>query len=489
MSRWAVLVVSPQRITPVELPTTRPLVVGRGRAAGLELSDPTVDERHLTLRVVNERPLLDPLGGTSGVLVNDVPCEAPMALGPGDEIALGASRLVVMPWRESAEARLRLCSEDELTARLGEEVPRALGAGRSLALVLISTAGLNVPARQALARRVVEAVRSAGAVATWGEVADDLLGGLIPELPPEALDGVLKALPEVAGPRARTVSAVAGAHGRTGEALLEWAFCQLLGLPLVPDDATVADPVMLRLHGLADELSRRGGLTVIGGPPGSGRSTLARAVARARGRPIVEFEGASRASSGRGHDTVLVRDEELEPAGLEVLQELARERRRLVVLVTATLARVSSMASQLVELPRLADRPTDVEALAEAFLRETRAALSRPRLSLGADARELLLRYPWPGEVPELRTVIMRSARASVRDELGTDALPQRLASPQHASNLRGALAAAERDLLLEALARTRWNVTAAASRLGLPRRTVVYRMARLGLRRPARHR
>jgi transcriptional regulator with GAF, ATPase, and Fis domain len=46
---------------------------------------------------------------------------------------------------------------------------------------------------------------------------------------------------------------------------------------------------------------------------------------------------------------------------------------------------------------------------------------------------------------------------------------------------------AAERELLLEALARTRWNVTAAASRLGVPRRTVVYRMGKLGLKRPAR--
>ncbi|MHB8879312.1 MAG: helix-turn-helix domain-containing protein, partial [Myxococcaceae bacterium] len=33
----------------------------------------------------------------------------------------------------------------------------------------------------------------------------------------------------------------------------------------------------------------------------------------------------------------------------------------------------------------------------------------------------------------------------------------------------------------------TGWNVTAAAKNLGLPRRTVVYRMARLGLRRPTR--
>jgi len=113
--------------------------------------------------------------------------------------------------------------------------------------------------------------------------------------------------------------------------------------------------------------------------------------------------------------------------------------------------------------------------------------LSRPRLSLGADARRLLAAYAWPGQVTELRTVMLRAVRAAVRDEIGSDALPTRLSAAGPRSNLRGALKEAERDLLLEALARTRWNVTAAATRLGLPRRTVVYRMARLGLRRPAR--
>ena len=67
------------------------------------------------------------------------------------------------------------------------------------------------------------------------------------------------------------------------------------------------------------------------------------------------------------------------------------------------------------------------------------------------------------------------------------DALPERLTHEAPAESLRGALKATERELLLEALGRTRWNVTAAATRLGLPRRTVVYRMSRLGLKRPAR--
>ena len=51
--------------------------------------------------------------------------------------------------------------------------------------------------------------------------------------------------------------------------------------------------------------------------------------------------------------------------------------------------------------------------------------------------------------------------------------------------DLRSSLKAAEKDALLKVLARTSWNVSQAAKELGLPRRTVVYRMSRLGLRRP----
>jgi transcriptional regulator of acetoin/glycerol metabolism len=42
-------------------------------------------------------------------------------------------------------------------------------------------------------------------------------------------------------------------------------------------------------------------------------------------------------------------------------------------------------------------------------------------------------------------------------------------------------------ELTFDTLSRTRWNVTAAATRLGIPRRTIVHRMAKLGLKRPAR--
>ena len=59
MSRWAVLVVSQQRVAPIDLPTAKPLIVGRARGAGLELKDPRVDERHLSIRIVDDRDVSD----------------------------------------------------------------------------------------------------------------------------------------------------------------------------------------------------------------------------------------------------------------------------------------------------------------------------------------------------------------------------------------------------------------------------------------------
>src|SRR5262249_41962902 len=94
----------------------------------------------------------------------------------------------------------------------------------------------------------------------------------------------------------------------------------------------------------------------------------------------------------------------------------------------------------------------------------------------------------------EQKNAVERASLIAEADEIRLDALPAALgeerggdrAAPGHL-DLRSSLKLAEREAFLKTLAMTRWNVTEAARRLGLPRRTVIYRMSRLGLRRPGR--
>jgi len=60
-------------------------------------------------------------------------------------------------------------------------------------------------------------------------------------------------------------------------------------------------------------------------------------------------------------------------------------------------------------VPPLRDRPEDIVPLAEALLAELAAELGRKGALLGSVARERLLRYPFPGNVRELRNVLERA--------------------------------------------------------------------------------
>jgi sigma-54 dependent transcriptional regulator len=101
-----------------------------------------------------------------------------------------------------------------------------------------------------------------------------------------------------------------------------------------------------------------------------------------------------------------------------------------------------------------------------------------------------MLTREWTGSVRELKSSLQ--VAALLVDPSG-EVLPEHLTlastripgmGPRD-SDLRASLRRVERRGFVEALRRTNWNVTEAARALGLPRRTVVYRMSRLGLKRP----
>jgi two-component system, NtrC family, response regulator AtoC len=147
-------------------------------------------------------------------------------------------------------------------------------------------------------------------------------------------------------------------------------------------------------------------------------------------------------------------------------------------------------------VPPLRDRPLDIEPLARFFAEQAAAHFGTPRVTFSAAAIAALSAHAWPGNVRELRNVVERAALLST--SLVVE--PSHLALPSQSGEyeirlpvldeLPGSLPTAgleqaERLRIAAALRDCGGNQSRAAKLLGLSRRTLVRRIARLGLPRP----
>ena len=80
-------------------------------------------------------------------------------------------------------------------------------------------------------------------------------------------------------------------------------------------------------------------------------------------------------------------------------------------------------------VPALRERTEDLLPLAHHFLEHFRRSTQRSQLTLSTAAEPALLGYRWPGNVRELRNAMERAAILSSSDEVGADALPERIAA------------------------------------------------------------
>jgi DNA-binding NtrC family response regulator len=140
-----------------------------------------------------------------------------------------------------------------------------------------------------------------------------------------------------------------------------------------------------------------------------------------------------------------------------------------------------------ITMPPLRERKEDIPLLVHGFLRHFSKANDKSIVDLTADAMNALLVYDWPGNVRELRTAIehgvvmatgpkitLRELPMAVREAAGKT-LPRGI-SPAKAFGEKSSpldLHETERKLVLQALATTNGNVTAAAKKLGISRRTL----------------
>ena len=131
-------------------------------------------------------------------------------------------------------------------------------------------------------------------------------------------------------------------------------------------------------------------------------------------------------------------------------------------------------------LPPLRERGEDVVLIANALLQRI-STTHRRKLRFGSTALEAIARHPWPGNVRELenaveRAVLMARGKLVEARDLGID-LPE-----QPPASLREARDRAERAALVEALVRTRGNITQASRLLAVSRPTLHGLIGRYGV-------
>jgi formate hydrogenlyase transcriptional activator len=230
------------------------------------------------------------------------------------------------------------------------------------------------------------------------------------------------------------------------------------------------------------------------------------------------YTGAFARSIGRferAHRGTLFLDEigdlplELQPKLLRVIQEKQFERlggtatiRTDVRVICATHRNLIEMVDEQqfridlfyrlsvfpIELPPLRDRPEDIRSLVDHFAMDCAGRMHKPIGAISDEFMAALARHSWPGNVRELQNFIERSVILSTGSVLsGTLAGLATTCGGSKRPQVSGpvTLDQAQRSHILQTLQQTEGVIggrNGAASRLGMPRTTLISKMRRLGI-------
>jgi len=145
-----------------------------------------------------------------------------------------------------------------------------------------------------------------------------------------------------------------------------------------------------------------------------------------------------------------------------------------------------------IHLPPLRERREDIPLLLDYFLKKYAKENQKSVTDISKEARHLLLRHPYPGNVRELENLIERAVVLCRGEVITTEDLPFQLregkpeewqALHQKGKGLVESLEEIEKDVILKALQQHQGVQTKAAESLGISERVLRYKMKKYTIR------
>ena len=140
-----------------------------------------------------------------------------------------------------------------------------------------------------------------------------------------------------------------------------------------------------------------------------------------------------------------------------------------------------------ITVPPLRERKTDILLLADYFVEKFNPLNHKGIRRISTTSIDMLMRYHWPGNVRELQNCIERAVILSEDNVIHGYHLPPSLQTAEssgtpYTGDLQQKLDAIENEMIIEALKRTKGNMSKAAAQLGLSDRIMGLRMKKFDI-------
>ncbi|KAB1064522.1 sigma-54-dependent transcriptional regulator [Salibacter halophilus] len=143
-----------------------------------------------------------------------------------------------------------------------------------------------------------------------------------------------------------------------------------------------------------------------------------------------------------------------------------------------------------IEIPPLRKRQEDLESFLNLFIEKANNDLEKSIKGVSAKALDQLKKYPWHGNLRELKNTVKRAVLLENEDRITLNSLPDEMWNQEWENDnedqspvtLKEAVAVAERKAIVRAIKRVNGNKSEAAKILGVDRKTLYNKMSQLDL-------